>query len=170
MAEIIPIEWFLRSPSKSKSKSKKVELVMVEKPIVKTIIKNVKLIEELKDMYNEFSKETDLLELNKALLNFTKKIKLDENKHRVTKEDREAMEKRIQVLLNRMVLEKREKYSKIYNSLNRELSIFIVENEIKRGREAEKLGLIMAQHFLDLLLYSEILYSFYKIFVKNLIE
>jgi hypothetical protein len=167
MAEIIPIEWFLRSPSKSKSKSKKVELVNVEKTLLNTLKKNSKLIEDLKKAYKNFVKDSDLLKLNQALLNYSKYFKLMETKQSFTKEDKEAMSKRYEVLLNRMVLENRKKYSEIYNILNRELSLFIIENDIKKGKEVEKLALLMAQNFLDLLLYSEIVGSFYKVFVVN---
>jgi hypothetical protein len=167
MAEIIPIEWFLRSPSKSKSKSKKVELVKVDKSLINTIKKNNKLIEGLKKTYNNFVKDTDLLKLNQTILDYTKHYDFLETKQRLTKEDKEAMITRFQVLLNRIVLENRKIYSEIYNLLNRELALFIVENEIKRGKEVERLSLLMAQNFLDLLLYSEIVGSFYKVFIGN---
>jgi hypothetical protein len=167
MAEIIPIEWFLRSPSKSKSKSKKIELVTVDKTLINTIKKNSKLIEGLKKAYINFVKETDILKLNQTILDYTKYYDFLETRHRFTKEDKEAMITRFQVLLNRMVLENRKKYSEIYNLLNRELALFIVENDIKKGKEVEKLGLLMAQNFLDLLLYSEIVGSFNKVFIGS---
>jgi hypothetical protein len=167
MAEIIPIEWFLRSPSKSKSKSKKIELVSVDKTLINTIKKNSKLIQDLKKAYNNFLKETDILKLNQTILDYTKHYDFLENKQRLTKEDKEAMSKRYEVLLNRIVLENNKKYSEIYNLLNRELALFIVENDIKKGKEVEKLALLMSQNFLDLLLYSEITGSFNKVFIGN---
>lgn len=167
MAEIIPIEWFLRSPSKSKSKSKKVELVTVEKSLVDTLKTNKKLFDNLEKNYSNFVKDYDLLKLNQSILNYIKKYKLLDIKLRLTKEDKEAMTSRFQILLNRMILDNRKKYSEIYNYLYHELLIFIIENDIKKGKEAEKLSLLMAQNFLDLLLYSEIVRSFYRVFIGN---
>lgn len=174
MVDVIPIEWFLRTPSKSKSmsrsavKPKKIELIELEKEILNQIKKKHSLIDKLEKCYSKFSEDTDIVKLNRDLNNFAKKLETINYKVKTTKDDDEAILKRLQLLINRHVSENLVKFNKLYSDLYKELVVLIIEGNIKKDKkEIEKLGLAISQNFLDVILYHRILNSFYKTIIKD---